>query len=166
MQLAPGQLPTLDKMGIPVWELRGSANNSLLADKIELTEQQLQAKCLLIHGQENHTEQKQQLLASILSVLKIDLSEVAIISQEQLPLLSVQQISNRLLLVFGEKFLSSLSRELTIQNLMMHKFYAASSLELNLIVTHDFSELIQKPVSKRDTWQALKLAKQYYKQIA
>ncbi len=164
MQLAPGQLSTLDKMGIPVWELRTAASSSQAIDKFEFTEQQLQASCLLIHEQENHTEQRQQLLASILSVLDIDSSKIAIIDQKQLPLLSEQTFSNKLLLAFGEQFQSSLSRELTSQNLMMHKLYGSNGSGLNFIVTHDLSALIQNPEKKRDTWQALKLAEQQCKQ--
>jgi len=163
MQLEPRQFSTLEEMGIPVWELRHSAGDSQSVEALELTEQQLKADWLIVFGKENHTEQKQQLLAAMLLAIGVDMKSTATVDREQLPLIETQNLTNKQMLVFGKQFQSALNLEQS--DLDMHKLQTLSKSGLNMIVTHDLSDVIQQPEKKRDVWQALKLAQQLSKQF-
>ncbi|OUR88999.1 hypothetical protein A9Q92_01855 [Methylophaga sp. 42_8_T64] len=164
MQLEPRQLSTLDEMGIPVWELRNTASNLPIAEPVVLNEQQLSADWLIVHGSENHTQAKQQLLSAILKAIGVEISDVAVINQQQLPSLSTQSLANKTVLVFGNQFLSELLPEHANSDDAFAEVHRLNNAGLNMIVTHDLSDLIQQPEKKRDTWQALKLAQRTVKQ--
>ena len=164
MQLEPRQLSTLDEMGIPVWELRNTASNLPTVEPVVLNEQQLQADWLIVHGNENHTQEKQQLLSAIMKAIGVEISEVAVINQQQLPSLSTQSLANKMVLVFGKQFLSVLLPEHTSADDSSAEVHSLNDSGLNMIVTHDFYDLLQRPEKKRDVWQALKLAQRTVKQ--
>lgn len=161
MQLEPGQLSTLKEMGIPVWEFRTTASNS---KTVELSEQQLLADWLIVHDKENHTQQKQHLLTAMMLAIGVDINAVAVVQPNQLPNLASQVIANKIVLVFGKQHLSALAPELSNYNESQTEVYKLNSPGLNMIVTHDLSELMQQSNKKCETWQSLKLAQHTYKQ--
>lgn len=159
MQLEPRQLSTLSEMGIPVWELRKPLSSSTA---VALTEQQINSDWLLIHDDENHTEQKQQLLTAMLASINIDINTAALIAHDQFQALISQPLEKKMLLVFGQRFLSQLLPEQENAKESSSEVYELSGSELRVIVTHDLSDLIQQPDKKRNTWTALKLAQRTF----
>jgi DNA polymerase III psi subunit len=149
MQLESRQLSTLEKIGIPIWELR--QRDEMLLDH-SLDEQQLHATCLLMYDTENHTTQKQQLLEAILASIDIKIEVVDIIRKEQFLSLNTMDLGNRLILVFGQQLMTPALKNKKDENIQLE-------IGPNIIVVPSLSELIGSAEKKQQAWQALKSAK-------
>ena len=101
----------------------------------------------------------------MMTAIGVDMSDVAIINQQQLPALTAQSLANKIVLVFGKQFLSELLPGHANSDDSLVEVYSMNDCGLKMIVTHDLSGLIEQPDKKRDVWQALKLAQQTVKQL-
>jgi DNA polymerase III psi subunit len=159
MQLDPRQLSTLDEMGIPVWELRNQLISSSSTITVELDEQQIAANCFIVHDNENHTQQKQQLLTAMMAAIGVDINTAALVRPEQLHSLSALQLKNKLLFVFGKRFCTELLSEQKEFDGMTAQVHFLKDSSLGVVVIDELSELIHNPEKKQLAWQALKSAK-------
>jgi DNA polymerase III psi subunit len=159
MQLEPRQLSTLDEMGIPVWELRKQLISSTSAMQVDLDERQVNSACLVVYDSENHTEQKQQLLAAMMAAIDVDIDATAVIRSEQFQTLKSQSLENKLLFVFGKRFRTEFLSKQKSSNEMTAEVHCLKDSGLNMVFIDDLSELIQYPEKKQLAWQTLKCAK-------
>jgi DNA polymerase III psi subunit len=162
MQLEPRQLSTLDEMGIPVWELRNQLISSTSAIAIELDEKQINADFLIVYDSDNHTEQKQQLLAAMMAAIDININATSVVRYEQFQSLKSpgqQSLENKLLFVFGKRFRTEFLSKQKSSNEMTAEVHCLKDSRLNIVFIDDLSELIQQPEKKQLAWQTLKCAK-------
>jgi DNA polymerase III psi subunit len=159
MQLEPRQLSTLDEMGIPVWELRNQLISSTSAVQVDLDERQVNSAWLIVYDNENHTEQKQQLLTAMMAAIDVDINATAVIRLEQFKTLKSQSLENKLLFVFGKRFRTEFLPKQKYSNEMTAEVHCLKDSGLNMVFIDDLAELIQHPEKKQLAWQTLKCAK-------
>ena len=171
MQLSPGQLSTLDLMGIPVWELRRRQSTFEIPptehniDSVQPDVRIQQCDWLVVIEKNDHGAQAQRLLQAMLAAIGLSQNQFVIVAHEQLAQLQTLALDQKVVLAFGNTVARSLLGEHATVQECRGKRHQIPPSQLNTIVSFGLTELLQSPEHKALVWQDLKLAKSIHEQF-
>jgi len=161
MELTPGQLSSLNEMGIPVWEFRSTIAEGTTAVVDEVTGQQpseqlLNCDWVVMIDDQNYGEQAQRLLHAMLLSIGIEEQQLAIIDAKQLTQLQNIPTQRKVLIVLG----CDIAKELLGESVVRGLVHKTLDSHISTVVSFALDDLLENPQNKADAWQDLQLAKQ------
>jgi len=161
MELTPGQLSSLNEMGIPVWEFRSNKAEETTAVVDEIISQQPSEKLLncdwvVMIDDQNYGEQAQRLLHAMLLSIGIEEQQLVIIDAKQLTQLKNVSAQQKVLIVLG----NDMAKEQLGESVVRGSVHKTLDSQISTVVSFALDDLLENPQNKADAWQDLQLAKQ------
>ena len=161
MELTPGQLSSLNEMGIPVWEFRSNKTEEtaeLVGEAIahQPSEQLLNCDWVVMIDEQNYDEQAQSLLHAMLLSIGIEEQQLAVIGAKQLTQLQNVSAQQKVLIVLGH----DIAKEQLGESVIRGAIHKTLDSQISTVVSFALDDLLENPQNKADAWQDLQLAKQ------